>query len=127
MAVVDEVAGALHIILGEMFKRGAFLEVLSEQAVGVFDGAFLPRVEGAGEKGVGFQDGGDDVMASELASVVEGDCLEIALIGSPLWFYTQKNSLFFGSAKALSIMATCERYSGSVKAMAPVGHIRRHA
>ena len=54
-----------------MFERGPFLEVLAQEAVGVFDGPFLRGVVGAGEKGVGLQDGGDDVVAGKLAAVVE--------------------------------------------------------
>ena len=51
--VVDEVAGALHVGLGEMPEGGAFPEVLSEEAVGVLDGAFLPGVVWAREVVVG--------------------------------------------------------------------------
>lgn len=71
--MIDEVACTLHVVLREAVERGTFLEILPQEPVGVLDGAFLPGVVRPGEEAVGLEDGGDDVVAGELASVVEGE------------------------------------------------------
>ena len=86
-AVVDEVAGVLHVVLGDVGERGAFLEVLPQEAVGVLDGAFLPRVVRASEIAICFKDSGDDAVAGELAAVVEGDGLYDVLERQQLVYY----------------------------------------
>ena len=78
--VVYEVAGTLHIGLGETVEGGALPEILAQEAVGILDGDFLPGVIGLGEVVVGAEIDGDIGMPRELASVVESNGFENVLI-----------------------------------------------
>ena len=72
-AEVDEAAGTLDIVLGELEERGPFPEILAEETVGVLDGAFFPGVVGFSEEGVGTEGVGDFGVAGKFATVVESD------------------------------------------------------
>lgn len=78
-AMIYEEADAADVVKGEVEERGAFSEILAEEAVGVFDGALFPGVVWLGEEVVGSEGVGDSLMAGEFPAVVEGECMEDGL------------------------------------------------
>lgn len=78
-AEVDEVACTLNIVMGEVEKRGAFFEILPEEAVYVFYGTLFPGVIGFGKEMLGAESVGDFGVAGELATIVKSDCFQDSL------------------------------------------------
>lgn len=69
------------IIAGEVIEVGVFRDVLPDEFVGIFDGSFLPRGIGVGEKDGSLEDHGDKMVGSEFESVISGDRADVISIG----------------------------------------------
>lgn len=74
--MVDEVADASDVVLGEIDERVDFLEILPKDAVGILNGVLSHRVVRVREIAVGSKGCVNGWVSGELASVVERDGLD---------------------------------------------------